>query len=498
MVPLNGLPPTNRITLKVKDIVFWFTLIIFSLALWTSLVMVTAMPLIIITLPMILYDRAYFFPIFMAIPLAQGAFISGEIDTDSFAESIAIASVLPLLLYDIISKKSNVVPYRFVVYYVIFGFFIVLGVFVYYQHTDVNYKGLNGAPVWKAVVRSIVKLFKISFFFIYLKVLINYPKATLLRTLDFSRRIAPFIVTVLGIYLVLYGQMKSGASTAGADTLQMGDAHHGAFTSQLCSLGIFLYITLFMKEKIWNKMIAAIAILLMFIMIMQMGSRNGLVTFALVSALGLYVNLKGKRLDFQFLVLFFVGIIGVIGVIYSLDSPTVQRAIYMTEVEGGGNRWYYWEAGLEALSRNPFLGLGGDESSSIGAVSKYAPGMLDDKVMHNSYLEMAVEYGIFGLIFYMAFLFMVMKWGYRLFKFGMRGEGNLILTAPAVSYLILMVSAIFVSRIWETAIWYNVSFVLASAIVWVYPEFIRRKRINTFSPMQHQMQQSNTPMPHHV
>ncbi len=106
--------------------------------------------------------------------------------------------------------------------------------------------------------------------------------------------------------------------------------------------------------------------------------------------------------------------------------------------------------------------------------------------------------GYFGLIFYLAFLILVMKWGYRLFLYGMRGEGNLLLTAPVVSYLILMVSAIFVSRIWETAIWYNVSFVLASAIVWVYPEFIRRKRINTFSPMQHQMQQTNTPMPHHV
>ncbi len=218
-------------------------------ALWTSLVMTTATPLIIITLPLILYDRAYFFPIFMAIPLAQGAFISGEIDTDSFAESIAIACVSPVLLFDVLSQKSKKVPFRFVVYFLLFGFFILLGIFVYYQHTTDNYRGLSGAPTWKAIVRSIVKLFKITFFFIYLKVLINYSKETLIRTMDVSRKIAPFIVAILGVYLLLYGRIQSGAATQGTETLQMGDAHHGAFTSQLCSLGIFMFITMFMTEK---------------------------------------------------------------------------------------------------------------------------------------------------------------------------------------------------------------------------------------------------------
>ncbi|MEP6595967.1 MAG: O-antigen ligase family protein [Ginsengibacter sp.] len=498
MLPINGALQTNRVTIKLKDVTFWFTVALFSLALWISLVLTTATPLVIITLPLIAYDRAYFFPVFMAIPLAQGAFITDVVDTDTFAESIALATVAPLLLFDVLRLKSKIVPYRFVVFYVLFGFFIILGCFVYYQHATDNYKGLNGAPHWKAIVKSVVKLFKITFFFIYLKVLINYPKAMLIKTLEFSRKMAPFIVSCLGVYLLVYGRMQSGAAaSASGGTLQMGDAHHGAFTSQLSSLGIFMYITFFSrKEYIWNKILAFVSLVLMFIMIMQMGSRNGLLCFALVSCVGLYVNLKNRRLDYQFLIVLGVTIVAVLAIYLSLSSPTIQRAIYMTEVEGGGNRWYYWDAGVKALERNPILGMGGDESASIGAVAKYAPAGIDDKVMHNSYLEMAVEYGLVGLLFYITFLLVVLKWSYRLFKYAL-SRNMLILAAPSVSYLILMVSALFVSRIWETAIWYNLCFVMACCIQWIYPQYISsKKRVNTYSPLMEQMRQTGTPLPY--
>src|SRR5204863_5225006 len=139
-------------------------------------------------------------------------------------------------------------------------------------------------------------------------------------------------------------------------------------------------------------------------------------SFFILCCLGFYINMKGKRIDFQFIMVITAFIAGIATILISLNSPTVQRAIYMTEVESGGDRVYYWEAGAKALEKFQIFGLGGDESASQGAVARYAPAVVEDKVMHNTYLEMAVEYGVFGLIFYLALVFFVIKWGYRLFK----------------------------------------------------------------------------------
>lgn len=479
---------SNRVTLKFSDVRFWGFTMLFTLALYSSLLLTTATPLILITLPMVMYDRAFMFPIFMAIPLAQGAFITDQIDTDTLAESLALATVLPLLGYDVLTKKSLIVPYRFVLWYVLFVFFIVFGQFVYWQHPE-NLLGLeNGQPVWKPVFRSTTRIIKVLFYFTYLKVLINYTFKDNMRTLEYSRKFTPYIVMALGLYLLLHGTVVAGSNQGGGESLQLGDAHHGAFTSQLCSLGIYLYITIFKeKEKVWNRIAAFVALAMMFVIIMQMGSRNGLVCFVLVSMLGVYINIKNKRLDYQFLVAFAIGVVGVAGIIFSLNSPTVKRAIYMTEVEGGGNRWYYWDAGVTALSHYPLLGMGGDESASVAAVSKYAPGLVDDKVMHNSYLEFAVEYGLLGFLFYISFLLYIFMWSWRLFKFALQKNFRL-LTAPSVSFAILMFSAIFVSRIWETAIWYNLSLVFALSYQLIYKQYIGRKPINTYSGFRRQME----------
>ncbi len=484
-------PDTNRFKIRSSEVTFFALTLVIALATYSSLVLTSSLPLILITLPLVAYDRAFMFPLFTAIPLAQGAFITDEIDSDSMAESIALLTVMPLLMFDFLKLKSKIVPYRFVIWYVLFGMLVILGLIVYMQHPENRRLGESmHEPSYRLYVRITFKIIKITFYFIYLKVLINYSLQKNLRTLEYIRKIAPWIVFMLGVYLVLFGRSQSGAATGDTESLQLGDAHHGAFTSQLCAVGIYMYVTIFTKgEKWYNKLLAFISLAMMFIMIMQMGSRNGLVCFFLVSCLGLYINLKGKRIDYQFLVIGSFALIGVIGIIFSLNSPTIQRAIYMSTVEEGGNRWYYWEAGIEALKHYPILGMGGHEPASIAAVAKYGPGFIDSKVMHNSYLEMAVEYGIVGALFYIGFLGTVFIWSYRLFIFALK-KNHLLLTAPSISFLILMFSALFVSRIWETAIWYNISLVYALCIQLLYVNWMKKKKRNvvTYSSMGNQIQ----------
>ncbi len=428
---------------------------------------------------------------FLTLSLSQGAFsqaTSGVGTADaSYAESLSIAMVAPLLLYDLITQKSKIVPYRFVIFYLIFIIFVYIGIFIYYQHPE-NYLTLGTSQGrYAAIPRSIIKSIKIIFYLFYLRVLINYPLSRNIKTLEVTRRCAPFIIIPLGIYLLFNGRVQNGAGYSG--TLQLGDAHHGIFTSELCALTIYLFITLFSRKPrihLFTRFIAFGSIVLVGMMIMVMGSRNGLVCYALVCCIGVFIHLKKRKIDFQFIIVSIGLVAAVIAVILSLQSPTVERAIYMMDTQGGGERVYYWQAGLKVIERYPLFGLGGDESASVGAVAHYSPVAVDDRVMHNTILEMAVEYGLIAAIFYVILVIFVLIWGFRLYKVALDKQ-DLLLAAPLISYFIIMFANLFTSNVWGTPSWYNMSLILALSIQIVYPAYIKKKRINTFSPMQHQL-----------
>ena len=470
-------------------------MIVVSGVLYYCLYESTALPLVLLIFPLVLYDRSFMFPMFLTITLCQGAFntaqVSGAGPTQdaSYAETYAIMAVTPMLLYDLLTQKSKMIPFRFVLFYIIFVLFVIQGAFIYYQHPE-NYQGLAVVSAkFTPIIHSITKAIKICFYVFYLKVLINYPVSQNVKTLEITRRFMPFVIIVIAANLLINGRVQNGAGYTGS--LQLGDAHHGSFTSQLCSIGIYLYITIFSRKvNLITRLFALSALVGIGTTIMLMGSRNGLLSFFILFCLGLYVNLKGRRIDFQVIILIAAFVAGVATILVSLNSPTVQRAIYMTEVESGGDRVYYWEAGAKAIQKFPIFGLGGDESASQGAVARYAPAVVEDKVMHNTYLEVAVEYGLFALIFYLALLFFVLKWGYRLFKFALQKQ-TVLLAAPAVSYLILMIAAMFISDIWDTAIWYNMSLVFALSIQLLYYRYISKPKVDTFSSLQQQLAQGH-------
>ena len=428
------------------------------------------------------------FPMLLTVTLCQGAFEAAEVTMSSatqdtsYAETLIIACVSPMLFYDLTLQRSKIVPYRFVIFYVIFIWFVYQGIFVYYQHPENYHIGAIQAAKYSPILHSIIKSIKLVFFIFYLRVLINYPVEKNLKTLELTRRFVPFVLIILGVNLLLNGREQSGAGYSG--TLQMGDAHHGSYTSQLCAMGFYCFITLFMRKvNIFTRGFALMAIAAVGTTIMMMGSRNGLLSFAILCCIGFYINLVGKKIDYKVIMVTLAFLAGVGTILISLDSPTIQRAIFMTE-QGGGDRVYYWQAGAEAVMDHPVFGMGGDESASQSAVARYSPVAVEDKVMHNTYLEMAVEYGVFGLIFYLTFLFFALTWGYRLYKYALK-KGNLLIAAPPISYLILMIAACFISDIWDTAIWYNLSMVFALTIQLVYYQYINKKHIDTKASFAH-------------
>jgi O-antigen ligase len=275
------------------------------------------------------------------------------------------------------------------------------------------------------------------------------------------------------LFLLLKG--KAGVKFG---QVNFGSSHHGDFTANLCALGVYLYIGLFERNKnLIYKGIFIVALAAMLYVIMQLASRNGLLSFAFISMISVYLVLKNRGIGVKVLVAM-LGIFVGIGALYLFqDSPTIQRAIYQTEVKGGGDRLFYWSSGVKAISEEPFFGFGGDETSSLYAVAKYAP-EVEDHVMHNTFLEAGVEYGLIGLTFFLILVFTIIRWSYRNFRYAIATD-NLILAAPGISYLISIFAGLFISRIWESTLWYNMSLVFAIGILWVYPSKVF-SRVNKY------------------
>jgi len=79
----------------------------------------------------------------------------------------------------------------------------------------------------------------------------------------------------------------------------------------------------------------------------------------------------------------------------------------------------------------------------------------------------------------------VLKWGYRLYKVALDKQ-DLLLAGPFISYVIIIFANLFVSNVWGTPGWYNMSLILALAIQIVYPSFIaKKKKKKPFSAWQY-------------
>jgi hypothetical protein len=428
------------ITIKLKDIGYAVSIAVFVLSISISLVINNSLPMLAVAFPLILLNRAFIIPLLIIIPAIEGAFKVE--DTASITETVAIAGLLPIFVYDLLKRNKVVVPMKLVLLYVGFAFFVIIGLVVYLQHPEIytalTKKGLDGV-----YMKVLMKVVKIIFFFVYLKVLINYDKAFIKSALVLFRNIIPFLIIVMAVFLA-----TTGRPTDKFGTLHFGDAHHGDFTANVCALGVYLYIGLFeRRQSLLFRVIIIIALVGMLYIVMQMASRNGLLSFAFISMISGYLVLKNRTMDMK-VIMVIVGIFVAAAALYKFqDSPTIERSIYETEEKSGGDRLSYWSAGIRAIQEEPFVGLGGDESSSLYAVGKYSP-EVEDHVMHNTFLECTVEYGLFGLAFFLVLVLTILRWSYKNLKYALATD-DLILAAPGISYLISIFAGLFISRIWE-------------------------------------------------
>ncbi len=451
--------------------------VMFLGALSISLYLNNSIPILLVLWPLVLIDRAFLIPILFTIPLVEGVYAT--LDTSSNTESIAIAMLAPILGYDLLRRNSVNVPIRINALFVIFIIMTIVGYIVYRQHGFINKKMamLYNLPAIPAMGKVIAKTFKLLFFIVFIKLLVNYGKEYIYRALSLFRALSPYLILAVVIYTIKFGYV----SEKFGGVLHFGAAHHGDFTATLDALAVFLFVAIFeRRNNYFEKVLSIAALLFLAYLIMQMGSRNGLLCLCLVAGLSAVLVLAKRSGSMIFLMMLTALAAIVTGVIIFKDSPTVNRFIYEMDVDNGGERIAYWYAGGRALEKDPLLGLGGDESASLYATAIYSP-EVEPHIMHDSFLEVAVEYGLLGLLFYIIFVLTIMRWAYQTYMYALKAE-DFVLGTPAVGYTVSIFSSLFISRVWETTLFYYLCLIFAIGVLWLRPSItrvpLRRRNVN--------------------
>jgi len=467
-----------KLEMNFKDMWYWGTN--FALLAMASLSMYldNPIPMLAVAVPLCLLDRAYVIPLLLFIACIEGSFSSE--DSSSQAESLAIIAIGPMFLWDFFKHNGVKVPLKISLLFLTFIIFVIWGIIIFKMNTHIVQflMTLAGEEAFAGVtVKTIMKVLKLVFFFLYLKTLINKDKGLVFRGLTIMKDMVPYLLFCICLDMIMFG-----AVTSQFDTMHFGESKHGDFTANLDALGIFLYISIFEPKNSWFKRFVNIIVKVkityvghyiifqsQLFMIMQLASRNGLLCFIILSCFGGLVGVWHKSWGFKFSMVVLAVMIGAVAFYFFKDSPTIERLIYYQEEREGGDRMAYWLGGAMALQEEPFFGLGGHEAASFYAVDKYSPDAeVEGHVMHNTFLEFAVEYGIIGVSFYLIFVFIILYHAWKNFFFALK-YNEILLTVPSIAYFISIFAGLFVSRIWESTLWYNTLLVFAIYILWRMP-----------------------------
>ena len=449
-----------------KQIKFALGIFFFLVGVTTGTIIGSGIPVLIVAIPIIWFNRDYLLPLLLLIPIVEGALTTNTLVTttkdagvtqSSMAESIAIALLTPIIIFDLIQKAKKKVPYKLTLLFIWLAVIVAIGYLVLLMHPQVPQ---IATPAW---VRVTLKLIKILFFWLLLKWSINYLQEGFLRSINLLKILAPFILLIVATYIIV------NPGVGRFDMSVFGMAHHGIMGGNLSTLLPFSFILFFDRKKNFiMKVFAFLAIVGTLYVVMQIGSKNGFLCFFIMVAACAYLTLWNRSTDLK-TAMVILGIIGTGVALYLLqDSATIQRALFQEEQGGisglSTGRTDFWYSGIEAVMHQPLLGFGGDETASVYAVTLYAP-EVEGHIMHNTILEFLVEYGLVGTIFYILFIWAVFYWGYQNFKYAIR-TNQLILAVPSLAYFVSQFAGLFTSRVWDSTLWYNSILIFAISILW--------------------------------
>lgn len=179
----------------------------------------------------------------------------------------------------------------------------------------------------------------------------------------------------------------------------------------LFSFTLPIILSYFATAKTWGKLFSFVLIVGIILGIIKTGSRGGMIAFAasltiILFTSGVQIKFLSKLIVVSVIILFILSPRGenMRNRFSILLSGQDYNITHSDSIAGG--RLAIWKSGLKLLKENLIFGVGAGNSSTAMGLEFGSSGW---KTAHNSYLQAALELGIFGLFIYLLMLCTIMK-----------------------------------------------------------------------------------------
>jgi O-antigen ligase len=247
----------------------------------------------------------------------------------------------------------------------------------------------------------------------------------------------------------LYKFLLLGADRAAGPIADAND--FGYLLASVLPLTVYLYLAERHRRWLWG-----ISIALLSAGVLATLSRGALVGLL---AVGLWA-IATRRVRMGSVVIAGTALVLVVTAAYTVYAPIVSNRLEQKSRIANKNvdaRQAYWAAALRMAADHPLTGVGPARfGSEAPAYVRNTPLVLADPVVHNSYLEILAEGGIFALLAFSAFLlgsWRLLRRGHRLAEMLGDRDAWRLSTAMQATWILAVVSAFFLSEQLTTPFW---------------------------------------------
>lgn len=202
-----------------------------------------------------------------------------------------------------------------------------------------------------------------------------------------------FVALKFGVFSLVFGGVALVKGYAGGISDSNGLALAMVILLPLCWYGASLV------EPLWFKTALFVVAAFSVVTVVMSNSRGNMLAMGVVL---LMITLRSK-----YKTLGLVGVLLLTGpALYLAGDRFTERIATISEYEedaSAAGRLDFWMASLKMAKDYPILGVGFGEKNYIALASGYL-GRENRWVVHNTYLQMLVDSGVFGLILYVATL----------------------------------------------------------------------------------------------
>lgn len=395
------------------------------------------------------------FPIVLITPVVEG-YLNLDALTPIPVEIFVVFLLFPVLLWNSIVKRP-VLPNKGLLFFIGFCLLIVIGTYVAVVQT--YYRVTFGDIIFSNIILLLRIIFclTLSYFFVSLK------REGLAKGLEIITMLAPWLMAAIVFYFVIKGQKKGNLY----GYINVQNIKHGSFSATIVAFSVFIFYNVFKRKKWWTKALNIGVLLLMSYMIFQMGSKNGLVTLIFMTGLCvIYFFVKGNAVRF-FTITFVVVASALLMVANLMDTPVVQRILKADTSNGVDlntlttGRTGLWIAGINAFfSEGGIMGYGSTNLASRW-ISGSSSSASEANVFHNTPLEFAIQYGVFGLLLYIGLVYTLIRYFLRAYKYTKLQQIPVVYLTPFICCFSLLFSGQFLSWQWYSYWWYQVAIIFA-------------------------------------